>query len=229
MRPDFKRARSMCSGEHPGRGRIEDRVPAAPRGIRGPGCRTLLGRRMLGRRSNTRACRARAPIVCWASRSTRPGRGGVQAGDRGVPGRSRDRAPPLAGSLRRRGDLQPGARAPEEHLAADGEMHRVLRAAAATPSSPSRTSGASTTGSFSPSVVTDLNPPLGPHVRGYTCASSRRWSSTDGATRSSAGRGAGFYPIPSPWSNPLSSPGAARATPSSCWPEARPARPLTRT
>jgi SAM-dependent methyltransferase len=45
---------------------------------------------------------------------------------------------------------------------------------------------------------------FGPHVRGYTWHEFRLLVERDGAYSVRAARGAGFYPVPSPWSAPLS-------------------------
>ncbi len=45
---------------------------------------------------------------------------------------------------------------------------------------------------------------FGPHVRGYTWGEFRQLVERDGAYSVEASRGAGFYPVPSPWSAPLS-------------------------
>jgi SAM-dependent methyltransferase len=45
---------------------------------------------------------------------------------------------------------------------------------------------------------------FGPHVRGYTWNEFRLLVERDGAYAIQAARGAGFYPVPSPWSAPLS-------------------------
>jgi SAM-dependent methyltransferase len=45
---------------------------------------------------------------------------------------------------------------------------------------------------------------FGPHVRGYAWSEFRQLVEKDGAYSVEAARGAGFYPVPSPWSAPLS-------------------------
>jgi SAM-dependent methyltransferase len=45
---------------------------------------------------------------------------------------------------------------------------------------------------------------FGPHVRGYTWSEFRMLVERDGAYSIEASRSAGFYPVPSPWSAPLS-------------------------
>lgn len=45
---------------------------------------------------------------------------------------------------------------------------------------------------------------FGPHVRGYTWSEFRLLVERDGAYSIESARGAGFYPVPSPWSAPLS-------------------------
>lgn len=45
---------------------------------------------------------------------------------------------------------------------------------------------------------------FGPHVRGYTWSEFHQLVEKDGAYSVEASRGAGFYPVPSPWSAPLS-------------------------
>jgi SAM-dependent methyltransferase len=45
---------------------------------------------------------------------------------------------------------------------------------------------------------------FGPHVRGYTWSEFRTLVEKGGAYSVRASRGAGFYPVPSPWSAPLS-------------------------
>jgi SAM-dependent methyltransferase len=45
---------------------------------------------------------------------------------------------------------------------------------------------------------------FGPHVRGYTWSEFRLFVEKGGAYSTRIARGAGFYPVPSPWSAPLS-------------------------
>lgn len=45
---------------------------------------------------------------------------------------------------------------------------------------------------------------FGPHVRGYTWSEFRRFVEKGGAYSTQMTSGAGFYPVPSPWSAPLS-------------------------
>jgi ubiquinone/menaquinone biosynthesis C-methylase UbiE len=55
---------------------------------------------------------------------------------------------------------------------------------------------------------------FGPHVRGYTFREFRILVERDGAFETERRLGAGFYPVPSPWSRPLSAiwPGASHTT-----------------
>ena len=165
-----------------------------------PARRRLLGRRLQPALRDS----ARRRAACSASRSTRGRRRGRSAGAGGGSGRPRNGPAALARRQRRRRRLQPGAGAPEEHLAADdrdapGAAGRRPRGPlGAEPGQPPQPGAA---GAGPPA---DLDPRLRPaRARLRPSASSASWSPATAPTRSSARISVGFYPLPTPWSAPL--------------------------